>query len=263
MEQEKLGVKTPEYVSLQFQLAGLGSRSAAHIIDYAIIMFTQLLIILFLLLAFTNSVTNFFLGAGESLVFAIVLIVIFILNFGYFILFEYFWGGRTIGKRILGIRVIQENGHNITLLSSIIRNFVRIIDSLPSAYAVGIILIFAHNKHKRLGDITAGTIVVHEKQKKSRKQKPLDKYIDEKGLSKETLQLESFHLKQFSQKDWRLLQTYVHRIVDLRTQERDQLTMQVSKILLPKIEDQITNKAISNENWLILLYLHLKEEWEY
>ncbi|SHN31147.1 RDD family protein [Gracilibacillus kekensis] len=262
MEQEKLGVKTPEYVSLQFQLAGLGSRSAAHIIDYAIIMFTQFLIILFLLLAFTNSFTNFFVGSGESLILAIVLIVIFILNFGYFILFEYFWGGRTIGKRMIGIRVIQENGHNITLLSSIIRNFVRIIDMLPGAYAVGIILIFAHDKHKRLGDITAGTIVVHEKQKKSR-QKPLDKYISDKGLRKETLQLESVHLKQFSQKDWHLLQTYVHRIVDLRTQEKDQLTMQVSKILLPKVKDQLTNNALNDEDWLILLYLHLKEEWEY
>ncbi|QGH33028.1 RDD family protein [Gracilibacillus salitolerans] len=263
MEQEQLNVKTPEYVSLQFQLAGLGSRSAAQIIDYTIILLTQFLIILLLFFAFNNSLSDLFLGHLESVMLAIIIIIILLLQFGYFIFFEYFWGGRTIGKRLLGIRVVQENGHNITLLSSIIRNFVRVIDMLPSAYAVGIILIFFHSKHKRLGDMTAGTIVVHERRKKPLKQSPLEKHIVQLGIQKEELQLESFHLRQFNQKDWRLLQTYVHRILHMSAQEKNLLTKQVSEILLPKIKDQMQDSTKNNEVWLVLLYLHLKDEWEY
>ncbi|MGP4039992.1 RDD family protein [Gracilibacillus sp. D59] len=263
MEQEQLKVKTPEYVSLQFQLAGLGSRSAAHIIDYTIILLTQFLIIVLLFLAFNSSLNDLFLGHLESGILAIIIIMIFLLQFGYFIFFEYFWGGRTIGKRLLGIRVIQENGHNITFLSSIIRNFVRLIDMLPGPYAIGIIMIFFHSKHKRLGDLTAGTIVVHERRKKTLKQSPLEKYIDQLGIQKEDLQLEAYHLKQFNQKDWRLLQTYVHRITDMDIQEKSALTMQVSKILLPKIEEQIKDSKRSKEVLLLMLYLQLKDEWEY
>ncbi|MGN8647172.1 RDD family protein [Gracilibacillus sp. HCP3S3_G5_1] len=261
MEQEQLKVKTPEYVSLQFQLAGLGSRSAAQLIDYTIIFLTQFSIILLLFFGFNNSISDLFSGHLESILLAIIIIVIFLLQFGYFIFFEYFWGGRTIGKRILGIRVIQENGHNITFLSSIIRNFIRLIDMLPGAYAVGIIMIFFHSKHKRLGDITAGTIVVHERRKKS--QSALEKYIAQQGIRKEDLQLEPYHLKQFNQKDWRLLHTYVQRIVHMQPKERMTLTTQVSNILLPRIEDQFQNSTISKEACLLLLYLHLKEEWEY
>ncbi len=263
MEQEQLKVKTPEYVSLQFQLAGLGSRAAAQIIDFTLIFLTQLLTIFLLILAFNNSFSDLFSGHLDSILLVILIIIIYLFHFAYFIFLEYYWGGRTIGKRMLGIRVIQENGHNITFLSSIIRNFVRLIDMMPSAYLVGIIMIFFHSKHKRLGDITAGTIVVHERRKKSLKQSPLEKYIEQQGIRKEDLQLEPYHLKQFNQKDWRLLQTYVHRILHMGIQEKRTLTTKVSEILLPKIEDQTQNSIKSNEEWLLLLYLHLKDEWEY
>src|SRR5690554_7293137 len=126
MEEQPFQVKTPEYVSLQFQLANLGSRATASIIDYAIIIIAQILV--FLGLAFLAGFTSEFYFFSSGWIIAIVFIILFVFNFGYFIILEYFWGGRTIGKRIIGIRVIQENGHNITLLSSIIRNFLRLID---------------------------------------------------------------------------------------------------------------------------------------
>ncbi|MFK4996937.1 RDD family protein [Bacillus sp. N9] len=65
------------------------------------------------------------------------------INWGYFIVFEFVSGGRTIGKRVIGIRVIQDNGHSITFLSSLIRNLLRVIDSLPTSYLLGMIMIFS------------------------------------------------------------------------------------------------------------------------
>lgn len=256
MEEQPFQVKTPEYVSLQFQLANLGSRATASIIDYAIIIIAQILV--FLGLAFLAGFTSEFYFFSSGWIIAIVFIILFVFNFGYFIILEYFWGGRTIGKRIIGIRVIQENGHNITLLSSIIRNFLRLIDSLPSSYALGILMIFLHSKHKRLGDLAAGTIVVHERGKG--KASKLDRYIERKGVSEYTISVEEQDLHVFSQKDWELLNRYCHRLPNLDHATKEKLNKEIASILLPKLN--MTYHG--NEEMLLLaLYLHLRKIWSY
>ncbi|WP_223631568.1 RDD family protein, partial [Pseudomonas atacamensis] len=159
----------PEYVSLQFQLSGLGSRAAAFLIDQLILWAVNAVIIIILVIIMNNETFLPIFFAENTIPIAITIVALFIINWCYFFAFEFFSGGRTIGKRILGIRVIQENGHSITLLSSFIRNLLRIIDSLPTAYLLGMIMVFFHSKHKRLGDLVAGTIVVHERKAKRKK----------------------------------------------------------------------------------------------
>lgn len=265
MNQDQLDIKTPEYVSLQFRLAGLGSRAAAYIIDRLILAAANILIVIILLFVMKGmSDLPFFIE--ENLVpLAITIIILFILNWGYFFALEYFYGGRTIGKKVIGIRVIQENGHSITLLSSFIRNLIRIIDSLPTAYFLGIIMIFSHSKHKRLGDVVAGTIVVHERKvKRKKKLSPLEKEISMRGLSEENLQVDEWTVKSFTTKDWKLISTYAKRFLQLPVQERNQLTRQIAAILLPKIGIETVGKSEQElENTLLVLYLILREEWEY
>ena len=82
---------------------------------------------------------------------------------GYFTLFEAFWNGQTPGKKLFKIRVIQDSGRQITFFESMIRNLIRIVDLLPSFYLVGIIAMACNRQHKRLGDLAAGTLVVHER----------------------------------------------------------------------------------------------------
>ncbi len=262
MEQEHYDIKTPEYISLRFELAGLGSRSTAFIIDSAITIIANLLLILFLFFGLESSFIGGAFSEPSGLLIGLVIIGIFLINMGYYIILEYFWGGRTIGKRILHLRTIQDNGHRITLLSSIIRNFLRLVDSLPSGYLVGILLIFFHQRHKRLGDIAAGTIVVHE-HRATKKEKKLDNEIRKRGLVKEQLAISSHSLKQFDQKDWHLLQTYCNRIIELPTEKRVEINKQIGDILLPKLE--IDNTSLTTreiENNLFILFLHLREEWD-
>ncbi|MGJ7910075.1 RDD family protein [Neobacillus sp. LXY-1] len=265
MNQEQMEIKTPEYVSIQFQLAGLGSRAAAFIIDQLILTATNVLIILttFLVMKATSDFSFFF----EDNVFpiAIMVIVLFIINWGYFFVFEFFSGGKTIGKRALGIRVIQENGHSITLLSSFIRNLLRIIDSLPAGYLLGIMMIFLHRKHKRLGDLVAGTIVIHERKAKSKKkQTSIEKEIQNRELSKDKLILDDWTYRSYTAKDWKLLHTYANRFTQLPLDEKKQLTQQISKLLLPKMGLEVSEKTEEElENALLVLYLHLREEWEF
>jgi hypothetical protein len=87
----------------------------------------------------------------------------FLLYWGYYSLFETFWNGQTPGKRLLKIRVIKDSGRQITLFEALARNLIRVIDLLPGFYLVGVITMLCNREQKRLGDLVAGTIVVHER----------------------------------------------------------------------------------------------------
>ncbi|HEY0796786.1 MAG TPA: RDD family protein, partial [Acidisarcina sp.] len=99
----------------------------------------------------------------EKWVEAIFILVPFLLHWGYFTLFEALWNGQTPGKRVAKIRVIKDTGRPIGLFESMGRNLVRIVDMLPGIYAVGVITMFLNRRQQRLGDLVAGTIVVHER----------------------------------------------------------------------------------------------------
>lgn len=264
MDKEKVGVKTPEYISLQFQLAGLGSRTVAFIIDNVILSIAMVIILLVsFLLVFAVSEIPFMEDAIPYLL-VFMIIGLFLLNYGYFVILEFFWGGKTIGKKIMGIRVIQENGQSITFLASFIRNLLLIIDSLPY-YLVGLLMIFFHPKKKRLGDLLAGTIVVYDENAPSKKkQSTIEKEIHDRGLTKESLSLDTWNLKSIDMQDWNLIRTYANRFKQLDVKDRIELTDQVAQIIFPKLGLEWEHKDSQElENMLLIVYLHLKDEWEY
>jgi len=80
-------------------------------------------------------------------------------------LFEWLWHGQTPGKRLLGIRVIQWQGTSVTFYQSAVRNILRVVDSLPMFYALGFCVSACNRESRRLGDIAAGTLVVHTERK--------------------------------------------------------------------------------------------------
>ncbi|ADU32466.1 RDD family protein [Evansella cellulosilytica] len=264
MNDEQVSIKTPEFVSLQFQPAGLGSRALAFMLDQLIILLVNIGIVILTVLFISGQ--SFLIGMNSpNVAMAVTIVLIFIVNTGYFFVLEYFTGGRTIGKKMIGIRVIQESGHSITLLSSFIRNFLRLIDSLPMAYLVGILMIFFHSKHKRLGDVVGGTIVVHERRaKKSNKKTALEKEIERRSLTKDDLAIDVWALKSISAEDWKLVKTYSERLLHLPMNERDPLTRKVANALLTKVGIEGTGKSNRElESILFVLYLKLKEEWEF
>lgn len=246
---------------MQFEPAGLGSRAAAMIIDQLIITVANVLI----LIAFIYSASSDLFFFADSLwPIALALIIIFIINYGYFFFAEFYFGGRTIGKKLIGIRVIQENGHNITLLSSFIRNFLRLIDQLPTSYLLGILLVFFHSKHKRLGDMAAGTIVVHERGVKRKKTTKLEKHMEVRGLTKETIAFDEWTIQSLGKKEWDLLKAYSEKLLELELTERRELTYKLAGIILPKVDMKVegnTNQQL--EDILLVLYLHLRDEWEF
>jgi len=120
--------------------------------------------LLFLVIVFLLPAVHTFNRISAQWAEALVIFIFFLLNWGYFTLFEAFWNGRTPGKRVARIRVIQRSGRSIGLLESMARNLVRYVDQLPFFYGVGVIAMFVTRQHQRLGDLAAGTLVVRDRE---------------------------------------------------------------------------------------------------
>jgi uncharacterized RDD family membrane protein YckC len=165
MASAEYSVLTPERVSLQYDIAGIGSRGAAAIVD-TVIQSVALIVIFFALSAGLAAASAFLsVGSGPgaaTLFLALFILGLFAVADGYFILFEIVWNGQTPGKRMVGIRVIRENGYPMRPIDAVIRNLVRMVDWLPGAYGIGVLTMLLNKRSKRLGDFASGTIVVRE-----------------------------------------------------------------------------------------------------
>src|SRR3989449_2341855 len=157
------GVETPEHVDVQFELAGVGSRLAAGLLDLLLLSIGLLALwigggAIVGGLVSSRGVARRWLGAA-------MILLTFCFLWGYFTLFEALNGGRTPGKQALGIRVVMDTGRSITAPAAVVRNLVRFIDcyfpALP--FAPALLSIALHPSNKRLGDMAAGTIVVRDR----------------------------------------------------------------------------------------------------
>jgi uncharacterized RDD family membrane protein YckC len=157
---DQLNIDTPEQVELEFAVAGIGSRFVAVLIDH-LIMGGVFLVVGLLWGVLVGSVANRVNLLGKWIL-AVFIALNFVLYWGYFTLFEAFWRGQTPGKHVMKLRVIKDSGRQITLFEAMSRNLLRIIDYLPAFYLAGVIAMLSTKRHQRLGDLVAGTIVVHE-----------------------------------------------------------------------------------------------------
>jgi uncharacterized RDD family membrane protein YckC len=161
---DKLTIETPEQTSLEFPLAGVGSRCMALLLDMLIQLLVFLILALVLgLFAYISPGGTTGLGLGGLWAQAIFYFVAFVLMYGYFAIFEAVWNGQTPGKRVANLRVIQESGRPIQVWQAFARNLMRIIDSIPFCYAIGMTSMLISKQNRRLGDFVAGTVVVHER----------------------------------------------------------------------------------------------------
>ncbi|MBA2301690.1 MAG: RDD family protein [Acidobacteria bacterium] len=158
---EKLSIDTPEQVALEFSLATVGSRFLALAIDTLVQAACMLVLVVVAGLAVFGS--RLMLNAASQWLLAVFVLGTFLVYYGYFALFESLWNGQTPGKRVIGLRVIHASGRPVSVLEAILRNVVRIVDQMPGIYAIGIISAFVTERSQRLGDLAAGTVVVHER----------------------------------------------------------------------------------------------------
>ncbi|MDR3090856.1 MAG: RDD family protein [Clostridiales bacterium] len=160
---------TPDNIEIEYRLAGAGSRLAAAFVDMLLQFAAIAVFFAVTLFAFYGPHGFAYLailsyGGADSFsmapnFWAVVVLGAFAIYYLYFVAAETAFGGRTLGKKLLGLRVIRDNGMPITLRQSLIRNIIRFIVDF---FGVGAVMILFNKKCKRLGDIAAGTIVIGE-----------------------------------------------------------------------------------------------------
>ena len=165
MSQPDYLISTPENVDLHLELAGIGNRVLAAVIDTAITYFVLLLIIVACVLVghglerlpITPSARSV---TGLALL-GLAILVAFAVNFGYHIYFEGVWRGQTPGKKAAGIRVVEQNGQPVGWAAVVIRNLIRVVDT--GLALVGLVVMLIDRNERRIGDLAAGTLVIRER----------------------------------------------------------------------------------------------------
>lgn len=142
--------ETPEGVTLTFPTAGPPIRLMAWLLDALLIGMVQILLAI---------VLGLLGGVGSGL----YLIAAFLLTWFYPVFFEVWSDGSTPGKKRMGLQVVNDDGTPVDLVASLIRNLLRTADFLPAAFAAGLVTMTLDRDFRRLGDLAAGTLVIHRR----------------------------------------------------------------------------------------------------
>lgn len=209
---QHLEIETPEHVMLDYEIAGVGSRMLAAMIDLLIIF----VLLLTLLLVFSS------VAKSGSWVAAIALLLIFTILWGYFTLFEGLRDGQTPGMKRIGIRVVRDTGHGVTFADAAARNLVLPIDLFAG---VGVFVMAVHPRGKRLGDLVAGTVVIRDHPAVSPTASP--------GESVEIA--EPFGSPRLDDAEFHLLREFVARAPSLPAEVRERFTRQIAQRLAGRI----------------------------
>jgi len=146
-----LAVRTPEGIEFSLQIAGPVCRLLAYLIDASAIWSAVML---------TGNILKIVSAINGQLGMAMLVFAAFVISVGYGIVFEWFWRGQTIGKKVLRLRVMDSQGLRLQFSQIVVRNLLRVVDSLPLLYLVGGVTCLLSPYSQRLGDIAANTIVV-------------------------------------------------------------------------------------------------------
>lgn len=150
-------IETPEHVRFRHAVAGPVRRAFAYLID---LLIRGVVILVLMFLAGLGGLLSGGSWAAASQ--GLLLLVLFVIEWGTFVLFETLMNGRTPGKAIFRLRVVTSTGHPLQLTHSVLRNLLRAADFLPLGYALGLVVMARDGQFRRLGDLVAGTMVVVE-----------------------------------------------------------------------------------------------------
>jgi uncharacterized RDD family membrane protein YckC len=240
-------VLTTEKVPFSYRVAGLGSRTLAWLIDMGVVIFLWIM----------GDLFSRPLALGrEALADALLLSWIFAAYWGYFLLFEWLWNGQTLGKRALGIRVIQWKGTSLTFSHSAVRNIVRFVDSLPGLYAVGFIVAACNRENRRLGDFAADTLVVHVEQRA----RPIRALIEARGeADRARLSLWRQRLASLEREQKQTVLDLCLRRDQLRVAERTRLFRSAARYFESRLE-LAPDEYESDEKFVLQLAAVLSEQ---
>jgi uncharacterized RDD family membrane protein YckC len=253
---ETLIIETPERVPLHFALASIGNRFLACALDHFIQLFTMTVVVL--LLAWLSDAARWYdrLRGAPKWVQALLIVAVSALWSGYFVVFEWVWGGQTPGKRWLKLRVIREDGRPVTFWESAARNTVRVFDMMPwliiPFYSVGLVSVFLSSRDQRVGDFVAGTVVVREREA----QAPTFEQVFSAPTSDAALRrsfkpvLFTADLRALAEAEIEVVEAFLRRRWDIEEAARQWMAWRVATPLLHKLRPDFDPAQFTYEGFL-------------
>ncbi len=252
MQQPNYSISTPENVDLHLELAGIGNRVLAALIDTSI-TFGILLVIGLLYWGASTVVGLLDMAENDrSLIINVLgmvaIFLVFIVNFGYYIFFEGTWQGQTPGKKIVSIRVIETNGQPVGWSGVVLRNLIRTLDT--GLAFVGLLPMIIDKNEKRFGDYAGGTIVVRERK---------SDMLSEEVVLTQSYNVESIDAGRISPQEYALLKSFLKRRGNLAKSQRPLIAGNLAAYMRKKLSDSSTEPA---ENFLERVYSAYKARAE-
>lgn len=185
---KKVKITTPENIDIEVVLAEALSRCCATMIDVLIQILVGF-IVGWGFVAVLFEVENTRIEVYSGWIVAGLIIIETIIIFGYYVICEITMSGRTIGKKVLHLRTIKNNGGTVTAKEAILRNLFKV---LLDNFGIGVLMMLFQKKNKRVGDLVAGTMVIIEE--KNERPIPLEQMIAVNEEVKQYLTKEEYNL---------------------------------------------------------------------
>lgn len=271
--EESLIIETPERVQLEFSLASIGNRFLAVAIDHFIQYFAIFIVLWFIMsLAGPDGATDNaerFFSEMPNWTKAILILAMFLIFAGYFIVFEWWWNGQTPGKRLLKLRVIRDDGRPITLWEAIARNLLRICDAAPGfiipIYSIGLVTIFLNDRDQRVGDIFAGTVVVRERTDEAPTfPETFSNPISDTAFTRVQKRIEvRADVSRITESEIEVVESFLRRRWDLTDRQRIWMAWRIALPLMYKIRPDYNMADFTYEGFLeeLLQRFHAKERF--
>ena len=251
--QETLVIETPERVQLHFALASIGNRFLACAFDHLLqVLFLLLLVFIGSFVSDWTEASLGFTNAPKWLQ-ALLIICVFLIWTGYFVVFEWLGNGQTPGKRWLKLRVIREDGRPITFWEAAVRNLIRLFDIMPFPfYSAGLISVFISPSDQRVGDLVAATVVIREREAEAPTFSEVFTAPVSDAALRRTFAAQPFvaDLKPLLEKEIDVVEAFLRRRFDLPDNARDWMAWRIATPLLYKLRPRYDAQQFKYEAFL-------------
>jgi uncharacterized RDD family membrane protein YckC len=239
-------LELPEEIDLQLEVANVGSRTLAILIDITLCGFVLLVVYMITFLLARDETQSWLTDLTANTMTTILILLIFGSQWCYFNLFEWIWNGQTPGKRLLHLRVIKADGTPVSWIDVLLRNLSRPVDTLGPMGLIGLLMIFSSRKAQRLGDLMARTLVIHETK--------IDWSIFDQVESPTAATDKARSVIRLAPNQWELLHRYLNRREQLQPEVRQRLAASLVEKLKPLVKGtDLDLSTLAPEEWLIEL----------
>lgn len=231
---EYLVIETPEKIKIRYAIASPLARFGAFIIDTIVYYLLIGLIALFLVLLLKTGdmAETVDMNLTWSLSLAFFFVLTFVFQWGYFVFFEMLFNGKSPGKMLLKLRVINYEGKFLDLESSVLRNFVRIVDINLTGFLGAIICMLVNRDMRRIGDLVGNTVVITEESFNIRlpdfsvRTIRQESYTDAKKLT-----------KKLSEKELYIIRRFLNSVESFKEPKRSELAGKIAQSIKIKLND--------------------------